>query len=291
MNVPLVLVPVVAWSLNLPIAKYGLTHGLLPLAYAAPRWVAASGVFSTIAIKTGGLLRLGRRDLFICGVAGLAGICLNQVAFVYALHHASAGTVALVLGFIPIFVGVLSHVSGHEILSLRQWLAALISCAGVATAAIGATANFSADALGVGCALGAAVTWALYSVAAASLMHRHSVVRVNAITCVLGTLPLVAISVNELRAEQWATLSPLTWATLAYGAVIGNLLAFAMWLRAIKRIGASRVAAYQNLQPFLGALFAVLLLAEKFTLLQYVGGAIIAAGILLISRPTQQAHA
>lgn len=249
--------------------------------------MAAGGVFSAIAI-TRGLPRMGNRDLLFCCAAGLTGICLNQVAFVYALYHASAGTVSLILGFIPIFVSVLAQASGHETLARRQWIAVTVSSAGVATVVLGAATNFSADVIGIACALGMAVTWALYSVAAASLVQRHSVMHVSGIACALGTVPLLAISANALRAEPWATLSLLTWGTLVYGAVIANVLAFALWLLAIKRIGASRVATYQNLQPFLGAIFAVLVLEERLTLLQYLGGAIIAAGIALVSWPKRR---
>jgi drug/metabolite transporter (DMT)-like permease len=59
--------------------------------------------------------------------------------------------------------------------------------------------------------------------------------------------------------------------------VITNVL----WFTAIDRVGANRASLYANLQPFLGALFAVLTLNETMGTLQIVGGAVIAAGILL----------
>ena len=57
-----------------------------------------------------------------------------------------------------------------------------------------------------------------------------------------------------------------------------------LWFTAIDRVGPSRASLYANLQPFLGALFALLLLSEQMTALQVVGGLAIAAGIVLARR-------
>jgi drug/metabolite transporter (DMT)-like permease len=65
--------------------------------------------------------------------------------------------------------------------------------------------------------------------------------------------------------------------------VITNIL----WFTAIDRVGATRAALYANLQPFLGAVFALLILSEEFTPLQAAGGLVIGAGIVLarLTRP------
>jgi drug/metabolite transporter (DMT)-like permease len=62
--------------------------------------------------------------------------------------------------------------------------------------------------------------------------------------------------------------------------VIGNVL----WFIAIERVGASRSALYTNLQPFLGAVFAVFVLSEHLDALQLAGGLVIASGIVLAGR-------
>jgi drug/metabolite transporter (DMT)-like permease len=46
-------------------------------------------------------------------------------------------------------------------------------------------------------------------------------------------------------------------------------------------VGAARASLYVNLQPFLGAFFALAVLSEEMGLVQIVGGIVIAAGILL----------
>ena len=57
-----------------------------------------------------------------------------------------------------------------------------------------------------------------------------------------------------------------------------------MWFTAIDRVGAARSALYANLQPFLGAFFALVVLSEEMGTLQIAGGLVIGAGILLARR-------
>jgi drug/metabolite transporter (DMT)-like permease len=60
-----------------------------------------------------------------------------------------------------------------------------------------------------------------------------------------------------------------------------------MWFEAIDRVGAARASLYANLNPFLGAFFALVVLSEEMGPLQFAGGLVIAAGILLarLARP------
>jgi drug/metabolite transporter (DMT)-like permease len=61
--------------------------------------------------------------------------------------------------------------------------------------------------------------------------------------------------------------------------VITNLL----WFTAIDRVGPSRASLFANLQPFLAAIIALVLLSEPITTVQVIGGVAIAGGIVLAS--------
>lgn len=265
-------------------AKYALTHGFSPLAYTAPRFIFAAAAFAGLAFYRERSFRVSQRDLLVLAAAGIVGIFLNQLAFVYALRHSSAATVALLFGVVPIFVGVMSHLSRHELLSRRQWVAAGVSFAGVALVVLGASNGVSADRFGIAMALAAPLTWAAYSVGVSPLLKRYSPLRINAIVCLVGTVPLALVSLGAMRDENWAALSPLAWGALIYGAAVAYVLATLIWLLAIKHMGAPRASLHQNLQPFLGALFALALLSERLTLLEVVGGAVIGSGILIAWR-------
>jgi drug/metabolite transporter (DMT)-like permease len=59
-----------------------------------------------------------------------------------------------------------------------------------------------------------------------------------------------------------------------------------LWFRAVAAVGPSRATLAANIQPFIAAVFALVLLSEPLGALQLVGGVLIGAGILLARRPT-----
>lgn len=74
------------------------------------------------------------------------------------------------------------------------------------------------------------------------------------------------------------------WALLAFAVAGPLVLTNVLWYTALHRVGPSRATLAVNLQPFVAAVFAVILLSERMTVLQGAGGALIAAGIVLARR-------
>ena len=207
----------------------------------------------------------------------------NQLCFVYALKFTTATTVALLFGTLPIFTALFARGSGVEQLSFRFWLAALLSFAGVALVAIGSGGSLSANLKGDGLAVGGAMTWAGYSVAIAPLMRRYSPFRLSALFLAVVTIPLALAGSRQL-ADQSFHFGALVWLGFAF-AVLGPLVTTNfLWFTAIDRVGPSRASLFANLQPFLAAIVALLLLSETITTLEVVGGLGILAGIVLASR-------
>ena len=102
-----------------------------------------------------------------------------------------------------------------------------------------------------------------------------------AASCVIGALLLAVVSAPWMAGESWSSPPALGWSALLYSALGSIVLGNVFWSTAIRRVGAGRSALYANLQPFLGAVFAVLVLSEGLGALQLVGGLVIASGIVL----------
>ena len=65
------------------------------------------------------------------------------------------------------------------------------------------------------------------------------------------------------------------------------MLTNVLWFRSVSVVGPSRATLFANIQPFVAAVFAVLILSETMTAVQVVGGVAIGAGILLARRRAQ----
>jgi drug/metabolite transporter (DMT)-like permease len=270
------------WALNFTVSKYILDEGFRPLAYSSVRYGCAALVFLAMTLAWEGSVRIGRGEATLA-VACVALLFANQLSFVYALKFTTATTVALLFGTLPIFTALLARGSGVEHLSLRFWLAAVLSFAGVALVALGSGGDLSADLKGDALAVSGAITWAGYSVALTPLMRSYSPFRLSAVFLAVVTVPLALVGSHQLASQNFG-FGALVWLGFAF-AVLGPLVTTnLLWFTAIDRVGPSRASLFANLQPFLAAIVALLLLSEKITRLQVVGGLAIAGGIVLASR-------
>jgi drug/metabolite transporter (DMT)-like permease len=273
------------WSLNFTVTRYILTHGFEPLAFASVRYAAAALVFCGLTYGLERSLAVRRRDIVLLVGAAILGISLNQIAFVYALHSTTASSAGLIMGVLPICTALIAWAVGLEPLSRPFVVASAISFAGVALVAIGSGGGLTANARGYALVLVAAVTWAGFAVAIAPLMRTYSPFRISAFVLAVGCIPLVLTGLPQL-AQQNFDVGTLVWACIAFATLGSVVLTNVLWFTAIDRVGPSRATLYLNLQPFLGAIFALVLLSESMTLVQVGGGLLIGGGIVLARRRT-----
>jgi drug/metabolite transporter (DMT)-like permease len=114
-------------------------------------------------------------------------------------------------------------------------------------------------------------------------MRRYSPLRISAVVLSLTWVGLLTVGFRQ-TADQDFSLDWKVWALFAF-AVLGPLVVTnVLWYTALHRVGPSRATLAANLQPFVAAVFAVILLDEHITAMQIAGGALIAAGILLARR-------
>jgi drug/metabolite transporter (DMT)-like permease len=278
----MLLVTIGLWSLNLTVSRYILTHGFLPLAYATVRYGFAVLVFVVLTLVLERSLRIRRADLGIVAAAA-AFVYLNQIGFVYALDRSSASVLGLILGATPIFAALAGLLLGTESLPSRFWAGALCSFGGGALVALGAGGALSGDLGGVLLGVLTAATWAGYSMLVTPLMRRYSATRISAVVLGAAWVPIALTGLPQLSDQDWH-LGWEVWALFVFATLGPLVLTNELWFRSLDRIGPARATLAANLQPFLAAAIAVVLLSEKLDALELAGGVLIAAGILVARR-------
>jgi len=83
------------------------------------------------------------------------------------------------------------------------------------------------------------------------------------------------------------TLKITTWSAIGYLGFCGSFLACFLWLTCLRRFSVSMVAVSWFLQPFLGCLFASILLQEAITPNIWVGGSFILVALGLLVTKTE----
>ena len=267
---------VVLWALGIVVTKYLLDHGFQPLAYSAIRYGLATVIFLVLtylllerSLRVGGRAQLGQ-----IAIAAFA-LLLNQVCFVYAparrrrrRWRSCSARCRCSQGF--------GSLAGVEQMTRRFSLAAGVSFCGVGLVAAGSGGDFSVDLAGILVAVGIAATWAAYSVAIAPLMRSYSPYRISSIS-----LRSCGCRSSSSRAPDRRPGARLGWKVgeLRVAVVGPLLLTNVLWFTAVHRVGTG--VALANLQPFLAAVFAVILLSESLSGWQIGGGILIGAGIFL----------
>ena len=285
----MLLTTVLLWALNLSVTKFILDEGLAPLSYAAVRYGLAAAIFVALALAVEGSLRISRTHLWRVGLAAVT-LWVNQMCFVFALDLTAASTVGILLGAIPVFTGLFGLALGTERATGRFWLAAAVSFLGVALVALGAAGQVSASLTGIVLVIATAATWAAYSVVFAPLTRTYSVTRISAavLPCTWALLALAGIP--QIRDQDWS-LGWDIWVLLLFATIGPLVLTNVLWFRSIRRIGANRATLVANLEPFVAAVLAVVLLSEPLGLLQILGGVAIAGGIVLARRRPMRTRA
>ncbi len=277
----LLAVCVIVWGFNFTVVKYATAHGFTPLAFAGTRFGLSVAVFAVIGLTRNLGPKLERRALiYLIGWAATL-TTINQVALPYSFQYASVSSVALLFGTLPIFAGVYSILWKIEQPGRRIWLAAACSFGGVSLVAIGSHGGPDGSVVGILVGLIAPGTFSLYSVALIPLVRKYGTLHVNVLAA-LATAPLLLAATGpSLVHTNWGAVSGLAWLGVAYSSFVSYALTNLLWLSAVQTVGAARATLYANLQPFFGAIFAVLLLSEVLGRLEIVGGVAIAVGIVL----------
>jgi len=285
----MLLTTVLLWSLNLSVTKYILDNGLAPLSYATARYALAGAIFVALTLIAERTLRIERRHLAVLLLTAVL-LWLNQVCFVLALDATSASTIGLLIGTIPIFAALFGLALGRERLHARFWAAAVVSFLGVALVALGAGGDVSGGYGGIALGIATAATWAAYSVAVTPLMETYSPSRVSAVVIPVAWVLIALVGLPETTSQDW-DVGWEVWLLLVLATLGPLVLTNVLWFRALHRIGPARATLAANLQPFVAAVLAVVLLSEPLGVLQIAGGLLIAVGIFAARRRTAPAQA
>ncbi len=276
----LLLVANLLWGANYAISKfaYGAWN---PLAFSMTRFLVAGLLFGAFVWRREGPLRVHRADVPLLLGCAIVGITANQLFFTTATDHTTAGNVVLIMTAAPALAAFFAMVAGHEHVFLRHWGSLGISVAGVVLVVVGGAEVHGASLFGDAMAVGAAVTWAAYSVMLRPLFVRYTASRISSLMVIAGGLMLIPFALPETLSQDWSALGPKSIAAWLYSGIFALVVTNILYFRGLRTIGASRATLYMYLQPFVGVLVAAAILGESLSPLQAVGGIVILVGVSL----------
>lgn len=225
---------------------------------------------------------------------GAVGLGINQGLIFTALHKTTAVNVGIVFALAPIFTLVLARVILHESMNGLQWLGAAVAFCGVLIVTVqGDPARLLTMQINAGeyYALGGSVLFAIYTVMLKQA--KFDLPRIPLLTIllyggVIGTAPFVYI--EHLNGDH-DNLGRNGYLALLYCSVVGGALLYLFFNWSIEILGAGRAGTLLYTEPLFVAIFAWIILGEQIEWYHYLGGAIVALGVVLVLTMRPKARA
>ena len=211
---------------------------------------------------------------------GALGYALQSGLYFGAIARLDAGLAALLLYVYPAIVTLIGISRRRESPSVRKAVALACSAVGLALL-LGLGGLGSAKPAGVAFALGAAVTYSVYTVVAATIPRDTDVFLVAAI--------IITSAFASLLTATALTSAPLSlgppsdvWVWVSAFAVVGTVVALALHQAGLQRVGPSTTAILSCVEPVVAALSVAVVQGERLTLGQLLGGAAVLAGVVVL---------
>ncbi|MCY4018800.1 MAG: DMT family transporter [Chloroflexi bacterium] len=221
------------------------------------------------------------RELLIVGLIGL-GLSLGTQFLGTDLSTAVNG--ALVTSASPALVVLFAALLLKEKLTSRRALALVLASAGLLVILDPTSANFGGETfLGDVFLALSALTWGLYSVLVrrVSIRHRLHTLTITLVGLLGGLALSLPASIVELSTRPIGPLDAGALLGVAYLGIVSTALALLLWNRAFALVPATVASLFFFAQPVSGALLAAIFLGQTLTIQLGIGGALIAAGVLL----------
>jgi drug/metabolite transporter (DMT)-like permease len=123
--------------------------------------------------------------------------------------------------------------------------------------------------------------WGFYSVSGKLAMKHVSPLLSTVWAGIFGVGVLLPFSGTSMQKLQPA---PSLWLAVVYLAVGGTTLAMVFWNVGVQKLGGTRAGMFLNLNPIFTALFAYAFLGDHMSAGQWVGTAVVIAGVYLFTR-------
>jgi drug/metabolite transporter (DMT)-like permease len=228
---------------------------------------------------------LARRDWAGIVALGFLGYYLASLLDFLGLQYVPAGLGRLIMFLYPTLVVILSALFLAKRPSGRELAALAVTYAGIAlvlSQRLGAGPEHRLFLLGAALVFGSAMCYAVYLVTGSQLVKRVGSMRFTAYTMMVSTAPAL-VQFVLLESPAALRLPGEVWLYATLLATVCTVLPVFLVAEALKRIGANQFALIGGLGPVTTVLADFVLLEGALTPLQLAGGALVVAGVLLVT--------
>lgn len=274
------------WALNFSVAKISLSD-IDPMSFNAMRFMLATALMWGFVLYRKEWRPIRKGDWVHLIILGMLGNLLYQLLFIFGLQRTFSANAAVMLGTIPVWVAVTSHLFSDEKMTKNKAIGVIFAFTGVLLILLGKPERISLSSetfIGDLLTLGSAFVFGSYTVYSKNFLKYYPPLQLTTISMTVGGLSLVAAGIPWLMELNFASVSWVSYGGAIYSGLFSVGIAYIIWNYGLRQVGAVRTATYQNLVPVMGLILGFIILGEKMTAVQYIGSAIVIAGIIQTRR-------
>jgi len=252
-----------------------------PYLLLALRLVLGILTLCPLVLISGGLKMTRQQALRVLGVGCVGnGVSLGLQFVGTDLSTAANGS--LVTSATPAFVLFFAALILGERITKRRLTALLVSSLGVLAVIDPASATLTSELfLGNLALVGAALTWALYSVLVRAVTRNNAVLPVS-LVALAGGLPIaLPMGLREVCTRGIGPVTPEIVAGVLFIGIISTALSMYLWNTAFAMLDAGVASLTFFAQPVVGTVLGAIFLDESITPLFIFGGVLIGIGLVV----------
>ena len=219
-----------------------------------------------------------RRSLLGLAIMGGAGYVGQSGSYFSALHFIPASTNALLLYTFPVVVTLLAALLFREALTWVKLAACALAFFG--TLLVVEAQLHAAPPIGIVLGLGSAAFYSGYILYGSRLLP--GLPPVSATATIMTAAALVWGTYAAVTGQLAVVWTAPRAALIGSFALLGTTIPVLTFILGLRLVGPSRAAILSTFEPASTVLLAVLILGELASPLQYLGGALIIASVLLL---------
>ena len=283
----------VIFGLNTSIAKTLVPEWIHPFALTLVRMSCATLIFWSISLFLP-REKVSFKDLTILFFAALFGLIGAQLSFAVALQYSSPVNISLIAAMTPVIVMLMAAVFLKEPITGKKATGVFIGACGALLLILQSTpaGGGSNHTLGTLLCIVNIVTYATYLIITRTISQRYSPVTLMKwmfLFAALVALPLGLDKLDESKIFMTPVLDLNALLRLAYIVIMATGIAYLRVPIAWKRIRPTPVSMYNNAQPIIASIVAILIGQDSFTWDKPVAALLVFLGVYLVTQSKSRA--
>lgn len=255
-----------------------------PLLALSLRFLFSGLIGVGIAAALGQSWRLNRAQWRATLIFGLCQNALYLGLNFVAMQWVQASVASIIASTMPLMVAFLGWAVFRDRVRPLGLAGLLAGVVGVAVI-MGARLSGGVDPVGMALCFAGALALSIATLTVRGAASGGNVLMIVGLQMFVGAALLAVVSAFT---ESWHfALSTRLVLAFLYTTLIPGVLATWVWFKLVGRIGAVKAATFHFLNPFFGVAIAAVVLGERLGMLDLVGVAVIAAGILAVQLSKQ----